>query len=153
MASSRLCHAHLHVIGLMCNKFHLDDLKSVGGVLDTKFHQQTDYLLPGGILTEPLYNCPSGSTNSLYMVSCFIITWYNLFPVVYNPYNIYIWNVRIYFFASYSVNRLLHSLFCTFWSISSKIMIYILPKTSLVSISFNSFDEGLYEMTHVRSYI
>jgi len=30
--SHEYCHAHLHVIGNMCSKFHLDDLKTVGGV-------------------------------------------------------------------------------------------------------------------------
>ena len=28
----KLCHAHLHVIGIMCSKFHQDDLKTMGGV-------------------------------------------------------------------------------------------------------------------------
>ena len=30
--SHAYCHAHLQVIGNMCSKFHLDDLKTVGGV-------------------------------------------------------------------------------------------------------------------------
>ena len=32
LASRKICHAHSHFIGIMCNKFHLDDLKTVGGV-------------------------------------------------------------------------------------------------------------------------
>ena len=28
-------HAHLHITGIMCSKFYLDDLRTVGGVLDT----------------------------------------------------------------------------------------------------------------------
>jgi len=32
---------HLVFKGIICSKFHLDDLKSVQGVLDRNFHQQT----------------------------------------------------------------------------------------------------------------
>jgi len=28
----KISHANVHVIGIMCNKFHLDDLETVGGV-------------------------------------------------------------------------------------------------------------------------
>jgi len=40
LASQSLCPAHLPTdIGITCSKFHSDDLKTVGGVWDTKFHQ------------------------------------------------------------------------------------------------------------------
>ena len=37
------CHAYLHVIdiAIMCSKFHLKDLKTVGVLWDTTFHQQS----------------------------------------------------------------------------------------------------------------
>ena len=64
--ASQKCHAHLHMLRIMCRKFHSDDLKTVGGVWETTLHQQTDCLptskypgLPaatnkkvGGFLTE-----------------------------------------------------------------------------------------------------
>ena len=31
-SSYKLCNVHLHVIGIMCSKFHSGDLKSVGAV-------------------------------------------------------------------------------------------------------------------------
>jgi len=39
---SHVYHAYIYVIEIMCSKFHLDDLKTVGGVGDTIFHQQTN---------------------------------------------------------------------------------------------------------------
>ena len=36
-----LCHAHQCLVGIMCTKFCLDDLKTVGKVWDTTFHQLT----------------------------------------------------------------------------------------------------------------
>ena len=33
---------YLHIIRIICSEFHLDDLKVVGVVLDTKFHHQTN---------------------------------------------------------------------------------------------------------------
>ena len=41
-ATHKLCHSHLHVLGLLCSKFHLDDSKIEGGIRDTTFHQQTN---------------------------------------------------------------------------------------------------------------
>ena len=32
---TQINHAHLLFIGMMCSKFHLNDLKTVEGVLDT----------------------------------------------------------------------------------------------------------------------
>jgi len=43
-APQNLCHVHLLVTGFMSSKFHLDDLKTVVGVWDTTFHQQTNRL-------------------------------------------------------------------------------------------------------------
>ena len=40
--ASRTCHAYLFFVWIMWCKFHFDDLKTVGGVWDTSFHQQTD---------------------------------------------------------------------------------------------------------------
>jgi len=34
-----LYHGHLHVIAIMCSKFHLDYLKTEGGFCDLTFHQ------------------------------------------------------------------------------------------------------------------
>jgi len=30
--SHKLCHAHLHIIWIICSKFHMDDIKTVVGV-------------------------------------------------------------------------------------------------------------------------
>ena len=39
--ASQSRHANINVIEIMCSKFHLDDVKTVGDVEDTNFHQET----------------------------------------------------------------------------------------------------------------
>ena len=52
--ASRTCHAYLFFIGIMWCKFQFDDLKTVGGVWDTSFHQQTD--CPMTQVNSPLFS-------------------------------------------------------------------------------------------------
>ena len=44
LATQKLRRAHLHVLEIIHSRFHLDDLKTVGGVWDTTFHQHTNCL-------------------------------------------------------------------------------------------------------------
>ena len=44
LVRSHTYHVHLHAIGIMYSKFPLDDLKTVGGVSGTTFHQQINRL-------------------------------------------------------------------------------------------------------------
>ena len=43
--TKRICHAHYLFIGIMCSKFHIDDLYTVKGVWEANFFQQTDWWL------------------------------------------------------------------------------------------------------------
>ena len=57
-------HAHLHVMGIMCSKFHLNDLEAAEGIWDTTFHQQTNRppdRLPN--CSDKLTTCLSAQTN------------------------------------------------------------------------------------------
>jgi len=38
--TKKVCFAHIPFIGIMCSKFHLDDLKNVEEASDTNFHQR-----------------------------------------------------------------------------------------------------------------
>ena len=56
--SQKLCYALLHIIGIMCSKFLLDDLNTfVQGIWDTIFHQQTNHL-PNRPPAQPT-TCPT----------------------------------------------------------------------------------------------
>jgi len=43
-APKSIRHTQPHFIGIMCSKFHLDDLKTEGEVWDATFHQNTNYM-------------------------------------------------------------------------------------------------------------
>jgi len=44
LTKQKLCHSYPNFIGIMCRRFNLEDLKTMGGVWDTTFHQQPNRL-------------------------------------------------------------------------------------------------------------